>query len=193
MARKSNGLLALAILAASGLAAPCAHAALSEFALGVGTAHPLSPQGEALNRPPVVGAQVWIDGPEFFNPNVQINFGADYYPFAFKNVSGTHGVSANLNVINLNAGLTVWGGPSVLNLRPMFSLGIGALYDFMTMPSSANTTTNASVAFSMRFSAGFEVPLFSRLGLGVELPMTVGFLKPTFAIWAAAFSLRWKL
>ena len=117
----------------------------------------------------------------------------DYFPFTLKNVSGSNGVQVNLNALNFYGGFTVWGAPSVLGIRPFFSSGLGAMYDFLTLPEAAGVANNASLNFSLRESAGFDLPLMSYLGFMVEMPINIVFQNTTLAIWQATFSLRWKL
>jgi hypothetical protein len=165
-------------------------AGLSQFSAGVTLPRPLSTDAsEMLNRPVGVAGQVWIQGP---SEMLEFNLSLEYLPFKLKNTTSDD-IQLNVNMIGAYAGATIWGGPSLLGMRPYLSADIGLMYDFLTLPKSSGTISNTGTAFAMRAAPGLDIPVVSGLGLMVEFPVTLAIFKTPLSLWASTFSLRWKL
>jgi hypothetical protein len=166
---------------------------VSQLSVGAALPQPLSSAGDTLNRPAGYTLESWFETPNFLPSNVEFNFFTEYLPFAVQNITGANGVQLNINMWGVYGGMTMWGGPTILGIRPMISGDIGGLYDFMTYPNAAGSSSNAAWAFAMRINPGFDMPIVNHLGLVVEFPMMVAFQSRTLAIWESSFSVRWKL
>jgi hypothetical protein len=167
---------------------------VSEVAAGVSVSQPLGLAGDTFNRPAGAFAEAWFRFPDFLPENLEVFLTSQYIQYAVQNVGGTNGVQINVGTFGLYTGATVWGGPSVLGIRPMLGGGLGLLYSFMTFPGAAGWTSNAGTSFALRLEPGVDVPISGRLGVLIEFPMTLAFQKPNnFAFWESSFALRWKL
>lgn len=172
---------------------PASCAFVSQLGLGLTLPQPLSSAGDTLNRPVGFTLESWFETPNFLPSNVEFNFFTEYLPFAMQNITGANGIQLNINMWGIYGGMTMWGGPSVLGIRPFFSGDIGGLYDFMTYPNAAGSSSNAGWAFAMRIDPGFDLPVVNHLGLVFSFPMMVAFQSHTLAIWESSFAVRWKL
>lgn len=170
-----------------------AFAGLSQFSAGVTLPRPLSTDAsEMLDRPVGVAGQIWFQGPSFLPSTLEFNLSFEYLPFKLKNTTSDD-IQLNVNMIGGYAGVTIWGGPSVLGMRPYISADIGVLYDFLTLPRSSGTISNTGTAFAMRAAPGLDLPIVSGLGVMVEFPVTLAIFKTPLSLWASTFALRWKL
>lgn len=175
------------------LASEPASAALKQLSAGVTLPQPLGQAATSLNRPAGFSGQLWVEAPAFLGESVELNLTGEFLPFQFQNTNGAGDIKLNLNMIGVYAGMTIWGGPSLLGIRPYVSGDLGVLYDFLTIPNSGSSISNTGTAFAMRAAPGLDIPVIGPVGLMVELPITVAFFKPAISIWQSTFSLRWKL
>lgn len=190
MARLVSKLRALAIGLVVAVSSHSAQAGLSQFSVGATLPRPISiDASEMLDRPVGVAGQIWFHGP---NEMLEFNLSLEYLPFKFKNTTSDD-IQLNVNMIGAYAGTTIWGGPSLLGMRPYFSADIGLLYDFLTLPKSSGIISNTGTAFAMRAAPGLDIPVVGGLGIMAEFPMTLAIFKTPLALWASTFSLRWKL
>jgi hypothetical protein len=180
---------AIAIAGFSGTA----YAGIEEASAGVSIPQPLGSASETITRPASFAASVWAQTPTAFPNSVEFNVAFEYLPYRLKNASSDNSTQLNLNMIGGYAGLTLWGGASALGIRPYISTDIGVLYDFLTIPSASGTISNTGTAFALRAAPGIDLPIYSHVGLLIELPITVAFFKSTLGIWQSTFALRWKL
>lgn len=190
--KRLQALLGIVAVLASFAATP-ASAAVKQLSAGVTLPQPFGLAATSLDRPVGVAARGWLEGPSFPGESVEISFAFEYLPFQFQNTNGAGDIKLNLNMISALAGVTLWGGPTLLGIRPYMSGQIGLLYDWLTIPNSGSSISNTGTAFAMRAAPGLDIPVIGPLGLMVELPITVGFFKPALSIWQSTFMLRWKL
>lgn len=166
---------------------------VSEVSAGLTVPQPLASAGDTLNRPAGFTSEVWIETPNFIPSSLELNVEFQYLPFSLKNVGGSNGVQANINMLGIYSGPTVWGGTSIWGIRPFLSADLGILYDYLVLQNANGAATDAGMSFALRAVPGFDLPLMSHLGLVVEFPATVAFQKTTLGMWESSFSLRWKL
>jgi hypothetical protein len=188
--RAAGAFAALAVFFQS----PSAFSSLNQFGLGVSLPQPFSSAGDTLNRPAGFTAEVEVDTPQFVPASMDFRIDMDYQPYSIKNLSSLpNSVQANVNMFGLFGGLQIWGGESAFHIRPFMAAEIGGWYDTLSFSNATNVASNASTVFAVKAVPGIDVPLFSHIGLMVELPIRVAFQQNTLAIWSSDFLLRWKL
>jgi hypothetical protein len=165
-----------------------ASAGLNSVGAAVSLPQPMGDASQSLNRPLGFEVEASLDTPAPLPANLDFQVSAFYEPYSVKNLS-----TASLNLMGAFAGAQLWGGESVLNIRPFFSGQLGFVYDSLSFSGASSSTSNSAAAFAVKVVPGLDIPIYSHFGAVVELPVTWAFLKSTLAIWDATFGLRWKL
>ena len=187
MAQKNKFGFSALVLAGS-LASQVAFAGLSSVGAAISLPQPTGDASQELNRPLGFEAEASLDMPSPLPDSLDLQISAFYEPFSIKNLN-----TATLSLLGAFGGVQLWGGESVLKIRPFVSGQLGFVYDSLSFSGVASPTSNSALAFAVKAVPGLDIPIYSHLGAVVELPLTWAFFKSTLTIWDATFGLRWKL
>jgi hypothetical protein len=176
-------------VAAVGLSFSVRAHAFSFVGVSAGATYP-TPIGyvyQTLNNSVGGQAESWIDF-GFLNPsNFLFHFGADVEPYNIRNTS------ININMAEIFAGMQFQNGVYGAGFLPYFSIDVGGVYEWMTLASVVNVSSNTALAFAARATPGFDLPLVGRFGINLETPFKVIFLTRPMVVWDAMLALRFKL
>jgi hypothetical protein len=134
-----------------------------------------------------IQAESWLDSS--LGHDLPFHLAGVYQPYSVNHLAGS-----SVYLWGLFGGLQLWSPEGLGKVRLFLGLDVGAVYKRLSLANApSGSTSNAALSFAGQVVPGVDVPLFSKLGAVVELPMIVVFQKDSLAIWNGSFSLRWML